>query len=134
MLLIILTAIVLIISLLFTLLFLPDITYLGLFLSVVSGMILAIEVLILIIVYAGNESYIIRCDERQKAIQHEIDAISIETDDYTKTKAIEDIDRWNEDLLSGRYWCQNIWVGVYWPKDLYYRYEAFEYPNFDPQK
>lgn len=102
---------------------------LGIIGSFIFGIAFSCEIIILIIVYGCLPGDVIHYDEKHTAIQHEIDLLSIETDDYTKMEVTRDIQEWNESIVSGQYWSQNLWVGVFWSEEFYNRYEPFDYPG-----
>lgn len=105
-------------------------SYVGVGVLMLSLAALIIEVTALCIIYTSLPTDILRNDERAVFIQSEIDMLKIDTDDYTKAKVAEDIQKWNADLATGKYWSHNPWFGIFYPKALYDRYDPFEYPLY----
>lgn len=100
-------------------------------LGIICGIIAVLSFIALVIfgVYAlvenvGVEGSVAAMTERYESLKYQAENNIYDNDnDIGKRELVTEIQKWNEDLATGKTLYNNFWVGIFYPKILYENFE-----------
>ena len=94
--------------------------------TIVSGLVLALMLLIMGINYVTVDCTIERCNVRYEMLTYQYENNFYDNDnDVGKYELMRDIREWNEDLAANKVKQHNFWYGIFVP-DIYDQFEFIE--------
>ena len=105
--------------------------FIGEFISVIAGIIIAISLFVIIGSYATKNAEIASNQQRYDGITYEISSTIYKNDYNISTKnIIDDAKSWNEDLAKNKTLQRDFWVGIYTP-NIYDNFQYIDYTTIN---
>ena len=102
--------------------------------SVISGVIFAIAMIMLAINRMGIDYEVYSVRTRHDALVREYEMLNSDCEDISKIEVIDKITKWNQSVMWERYWAENPWTNWFHPKKVTEAYEYIELDEIDGNK
>lgn len=100
--------------------------YIGIFLTVLASVLLAVMIFVMAIMHLGNDGYVASMRQRYDALVYQAENHLYDDDIHVSKKELADqITDWNEDLAKNKTNQKDLWIGIFVP-DIYDEFEFID--------
>ena len=100
----------------------------GLICMLLGGMATFIVVVVIIIGHIGVDASIYKAHMQHESIIKQIECVNSEYEDITRSKVIEKVYDWNENVYSAKYWGKSPFTNWFWSQEYV---DSLEYINLE---